>query len=96
MKSFAKFPAFLHDCIISVAGHEQHWQFRCDSVQRRGKLPSVQLRHHHVGEQKVELRGALGKAAEGVFSVHCTRDVVTGRYQHAEDRLANGRVVFHQ
>jgi hypothetical protein len=47
--------AVVHNHIVCVPGHVQHFQIRSPRRQLLGQFAPVHFRHHHVGQQKVNL-----------------------------------------
>ena len=41
--------------VVEVSGHEQHPEIRLDDRQMFGQLPAVHARHHHIGQQEIDV-----------------------------------------
>ena len=60
---------------LEVAGDEHHFGLRTDLVDPIGKETSAHLRHHQIGQEKVDL-------SFGVANEQTLRVVAIGRFQN--------------
>src|ERR1700738_5047952 len=80
---------------LEISGNENHFNFWVGRAQPISKTPAAHLRHHHIGEEKINLSPAIfADQTLGVIAIGRFDDLVAEVAQDAHRNMPHTDVVL--